>query len=231
MPARAPRVPHPPDHSDLPGLAKRGNDSNPSRRRCPSPDSTDHPGTSDWSARGPPAPTGRRPVRAHTKRTPHPPARSQTGEAAVSFASQSPSPKDLPCPGSKQVVVGSSRACGCEARSAARTLKRIPRRHGRSHSLHRACRFRDGARDRIGIVTRGNVRRSGQSQTSNNATPTSADAAVDLGGPANQSDRSQRWSTTIEDRRRDRRRKMPGGTSSARISTRVLPVLVAVAVQ
>jgi hypothetical protein len=99
-PAAVPRAPSPPDHFGLADLASRGSDSSPSRRRCASQDPIGHLGTSDCWAQGPGPPVprgrGRQPVRKRTKPTRHPAARSWSAEPTVSFAWQSPSPKDFP---------------------------------------------------------------------------------------------------------------------------------------
>ena len=99
IPAGVPRVPSPPDHFGPPDLASRDSGSSPTRRRCPSSDSTDRPGTSGcWALAGaPPGPRDRshRSVRRPIKPTRHPPTGSQTAEPKVSFALRSPSPKDF----------------------------------------------------------------------------------------------------------------------------------------
>ena len=114
--AAVPRGPSPPDHPGLPDLASHGSDSSPSCRCCPSPGPSDHPGTSESWAQGPPGPRGRgrRAVRKPTMPTPRRAARSQTAEPTVSFALQSPSPKNFP---ETRIQASndskSSRAMGC----------------------------------------------------------------------------------------------------------------------
>lgn len=89
--AGVPRVPSSPDQFGLPDLVRRGSGSSPSRRPSPSLGPIHRPGTSDsWAqGAGPPGPRGRRPARAQTKPTRHPPARLWT-------ALHSPSAKDFP---------------------------------------------------------------------------------------------------------------------------------------
>ena len=103
-PARAPRVPSPPDHFGLPDLASHGSDSSPSRRLCPIPRPIDHLGTSDCWAQGPGPPErrGRQLARNRTTRKRLPPARCQTAE---SIALTSPSLKNFPWTAIKQSVI------------------------------------------------------------------------------------------------------------------------------
>jgi hypothetical protein len=116
-----PRVPSPLDQTGLPDVASRGSDSNPSPTRCPTRGPTDHLGTSARSAQGPgpPGPTGRQPVRKRTTPAHHPRARSLTAEPTVSFASESPSPKNFLTSQLDEVAFPSS---GEDGRSSRRRL-------------------------------------------------------------------------------------------------------------
>ena len=146
IPAEVPRAP---TQVGLPHLASRGSDSSPSRRRRPSPGPIDHLGTSDWWAQGPgpPGPKGpyRRPVRNPSTPARPPPTHSQTAEPTVSFALQSPSPKDFPATGTKQAVIPihTPNLARASSVTGVNRLTRFPSGSRKSHfGVHRRGRRR-----------------------------------------------------------------------------------------